>query len=189
VLKKLFDFRAPRGHYRADAFVLWCFDERFDAVQERHPLIRFLFAVLFWIGLKQFNPETSMLHAYIQHKGFKHPDVVKWAGGAKALTSSKEVDHDALKNQIATSIWLHETPFVAIMLHVDCGAYGGSKSFHGLSKELQSHIAGLCAAGDFLQKAFPGVVIELLIADFEGLYVVERPITQEAEKSRPHLFF
>jgi hypothetical protein len=168
-LRKILDFKVPREHYQADAIIIWCFDERFDEYRERKPLIRFLFSVLFWIGMKRFNPETSLLRAYIKQKRFHHPDVIKWAGGAKPLVFEGEGNRNAFRHKLETAIRLHGAPRIVLMLHADCGAFNFGDD---PSEELENHLAGLCLAGDFLKREFPDKEIELLLADFNGLYAL-----------------
>ena len=54
-MKNILPFRSPKEHYVADACVVWCFDNRFSV----------------------------LLQAFT--KGVKNIDLVKVAGGAKAL--------------------------------------------------------------------------------------------------------
>lgn len=53
--EEVLTFESPKEHYQAEVFILWCFDQRFDA----------------------------LLHEFKQR--FKNPDFIKWAGGAKGL--------------------------------------------------------------------------------------------------------
>ena len=168
------EFKVPQKHYRSDAIIVWCFDERLDEYRERHPLIRFLFSILFWMGVKRFNPETSLLRAYIKQQKFRHPDVMKLAGGAKALAFEGEGNRNALLHQIWKAIRLHAAPRIVLMLHVDCGAFGGSQAFNNdTSEEMKNHLAGLSVAGDFLRQEFPDKKVDLLLADFNGLNILE----------------
>ena len=98
-MKKILDFKTDSAHYSADVCLAWCFDDRFTPVM--HEL------------LKQFG----------------HADVVKSAGGAKALAGGESPERDFVFNQIAASIRLHAAKEIVLMVHVDCGAYGGSKAF------------------------------------------------------------
>lgn len=140
-------FDSPLDHYDADACVIWCFDDRFSA----------------------------LLDKFQEGQGYKHCDVVKIAGGIQsfAADSAPEVE-EFLLGQVRKSRELHRTPKVVLMVHRDCGGYGGSKSF-GMDKaaeysELKSDLEKTEA---FLRANLgDSVLIEKYIADFDGLYKV-----------------
>src|SRR3984885_11405609 len=97
-MKKVFHFDAPREKYECDAAILWCFDNRFD--------LSFL--------------------KFLKRIGVVHSDPIKIAGGAKCLASpERESDREFVLEQIRKSMRLHGTRRVILMLHSDCGAYGG----------------------------------------------------------------
>jgi hypothetical protein len=58
------------------------------------------------------------------------------------------------------------------MLHRDCGAYGGSKSFADLDTETKDQTDHLAAARQFLANEIAGVPIETCFAEFDGLYKI-----------------
>src|SRR5580692_1845777 len=98
MVKKVFHFAAPREKYECDAAILWCFDNRFD------------------LGFQKF----------LKRIGVAHSDPIKIAGGAKCLASPElETDRTFVLEQIRTSMRLHNTKRVILMVHSDCGAYGG----------------------------------------------------------------
>ncbi len=103
-------------------------------------------------------------------KGFKNFDLVKIAGGAKALAGDASPERDFVLSQIKTSVRLHGTKRIVLMLHRDCGAYGGSKSFENADGEVTSHAERLVAAKKFLNNEVPGVPVDIYFADFDGLY-------------------
>ena len=127
-------------HYVADACVVWCFDDRFSGLLGKLA------------------------------KGFKNFDLVKIAGGAKALAGDASPERDFVLSQIKTSVRLHGTKRIVLMLHRDCGAYGGSKSFENADGEVTSHAERLVAAKKFLNNEVPGVPVDIYFADFDGLY-------------------
>src|ERR1700734_4033601 len=97
-MKKVFHFDSPRERYQCDAAVLWCFDNRFD------------------LGFRKF----------LNRIGVKNSDPIRVAGGAKCLASpERETDREFVLEQIRTSMRLHDTRRVILMVHSDCGAYGG----------------------------------------------------------------
>ena len=124
-MEKIVPYNSQREHYTADACVVWCFDHRFSDL------------------LGKFS------------KKFKNFDLVKIAGGAKALAGDASPDRDFVLNQIKTSIRLHGVKRVVLMLHRDCGAYGGSKSFADLDTEKERQIGQLVSAKNFLISEVP----------------------------------
>ena len=97
-MKKVFHFDAPRDKYHCDAAILWCFDNRFE------------------LGFRKF----------LKRIGVMNSDPIKIAGGAKCLASpDHESDREFVLEQIRKSMKLHGTRRVILMVHSDCGAYGG----------------------------------------------------------------
>ena len=147
-MKKVFHFDAPREKYHCDAAVIWCFDNRFH------------------LGLTK----------YLKRLGVVNADPIKIAGGAKALASPEgESEREFVIGQIRKSIHLHGTRRVILMLHSDCGAYGGlAGAFGGDARaEALHHEHELYRAARFLGEAIPGVEIQGYFVDFEGIWAVE----------------
>jgi hypothetical protein len=146
-MKKVFHFDAPRAKYHCDAAIVWCFDNRFQ------------------LGFSK----------YLKRLGVLNSDPIKIAGGAKALASpERESDREFVLDQIRKSIRLHGTKRAILMLHSDCGAYGGLESFGGNSlAEAQHHEAELRNASAWLQQAIPGLEVQGYFVDFEGIWLVE----------------
>jgi len=153
-MKKVVDFNSQKDHYTADACVVWCFDDRF----------------------------YKLLKAFGKQEGWKNIDLVKVAGGAKALAggasseaNASSPERDFLINQIKTSIRLHGTRCVILMTHRDCGAYGGSKAFASSEAEQAQHETQLRAARKFVADALgesSSISVDAYFADFDGLYTV-----------------
>jgi len=139
-MEKKISFRSSADHYIADACVVWCFDDRFSDL------------------LRKFT------------KKFKHFDLVKIAGGAKALAGDASPERDFVLGQIKTSVRLHGTKRIALILHRDCGAYGGSKKFSDEAAEKNQQANQLFIAKQFLTNEAPGIPIDIYFADFDGLY-------------------
>jgi hypothetical protein len=149
-MKKVFHFDAPREQYQCDAAVVWCFDNRFD------------------IGFRKFLKRLSV----------RSSDPIKVAGGAKGLASPEtEHDRDFLLEQIRKSIRLHDTTRVILMVHSDCGAYGGlAQGFGGdAQKEAEYHERELQLAARIVLRAIPNLQVETYFVDFEGVWEVELP--------------
>src|SRR5271155_2274942 len=113
-MNKVFHFDAPREKYHCDAAIVWCFDNRFE------------------LGFRKF----------LKRIGVNFSDPIKIAGGAKSLASPElETDRDFVLGQIRKSIQLHDTKRVILMVHSDCGAYGGLASAFGgdAAAEMEHH--------------------------------------------------
>jgi carbonic anhydrase len=104
-----------------------------------------------------------------------YADPIKVAGGAKCLASPDELaDREFVLKQIRISMGLHQTKRVILMLHSDCGAYGGlDGGFRGDPKfEAESHRRELIRAADVLRTMLPELKVESYFVDFEGVWQV-----------------
>lgn len=146
-MKPLVKFRTASDHYAADACVVWCYDDRFYGL------------------LKEFGKKQK----------FGNIDLVKVAGGAKGLAqgTTPSAERDFLIAQIKTSVRLHHTKRIVLMLHRDCGAYGGTKAFPDAITEKERYAADLRAAKEYVRREAPAVPVEAYFADFDGLYSLE----------------
>lgn len=158
-MKKVFHFDAPRGRYQCDAAILWCFDNRFD------------------VGFGKF----------LKRIGVEHSDPIKIAGGAKCLASpEQENDREFVLEQLRKSMRLHGTRKVILMVHSDCGAYGGlADGFRGDARaEALHHQQELHRAAAKLSEAIPDVEIEGYFVDFEGIWDAEIPASSRQPRNR-----
>lgn len=147
-MKKVFHFDAPRAKYHCDAAIVWCFDNRFQ------------------LGFSKF----------LKRLGVANSDPIKIAGGAKCLASPEhENEREFVLEQIRKSIRLHGTKLVILMVHSDCGAYGGlDGGFGGDARaEALHHEKELQRAAEFLRAAIPGIDLQGYFVDFEGIWAVE----------------
>jgi carbonic anhydrase len=152
-LKRILHFKPPTLKYHCDAVVVACFDHRFDRVLRR-----------FLKGIRIVNPD---------------PIVV--AGGAKSLASpDHESDRDFLVAQVEKSIRLHGTDRVILLLHSDCGAYGGLHSSFkdDQAAEVSHHRDELRRAYAVLKGAFPAVHVECYFVDFAGVWQLETAVLE-----------
>src|SRR6266478_6087297 len=150
-MRKIFHFDSPREKYHCDASVVGCFDNRFEIVGRK---------LLKRIGVTQ-------------------PDPIKIAGGAKALASPEEEFYRKfVLDQIQKSIRLHGTDRVILILHSDCGAYGGLAGRFQCDAEAEAaHFrAELWRASEYLQSAIPGLTVERFFLNFEGAWAIEESI-------------
>ncbi len=146
-MRKVFHFDSPREKYDCDAAVVWCFDNRFE------------------LAFRKFLKRAGVINC----------DPIKVAGGAKCLaTPENEAERAFVLEQIRKSMRLHGTRRVVLMLHSDCGAYGGLKAFHNDARaEAENAALQMALAADSLLAAIPGVRVEGYFVDFEGVWDVE----------------
>src|SRR5579885_1560760 len=145
-MKKVFHFEAQRSNYECDAAVVCCFDNRFRLA---------------------FNK-------FLKRCGIENPDVIRVAGGAKCLASPEpESQREFVTGQIRTSIRLHKTKRVILMVHSDCGGYGGLARFDGDAlREREHHREELERAAEYLRERFPDLQVGTYFVDFEGVWSV-----------------
>jgi hypothetical protein len=148
--RPLVKFRTDPAHYTADACVIWCSNDRF------YPLLK-------KVGKK---------------KGWKHIDLVKVAGGAKAFAADGSdgeavAAREFLVGQLRTSVRLHAAKRIVLMLHRDCESYGGSKAFADAAAERARYEADLRAARAYVHREIPAVPVDTVFADFDGLYEID----------------
>jgi hypothetical protein len=143
-VKKLFHFDAPRERYVCDAAIVWCFDNRF---------------------------ETSF-RKFLKKIGVEYWDAIKIAGGTKCLASPDiATDRDFVLNQIRISMRLHQTKRVILMLHSDCGAYGGLEAYGGNAEfERNHHREELRKAARVIAESISGLTVDGYFVDFEGVW-------------------
>ncbi len=146
-MRKVFHFDSPSEPYRADATVLWCFDDRFSVLCRK----------------------------FLRRIGVQRADVISIAGGAKALGSPRDDgERDFVLDQIGLSMRLHECKRVILTLHSDCGAYGGIVAFQGnASSEAVHHWNELARAEATVRLRFPGVAVDTYFVDFDGVWARE----------------
>ncbi|MGO4879501.1 MAG: carbonic anhydrase [Bryobacteraceae bacterium] len=146
-MQKILHFDSPREPYHCDAAVVWCYDQRFEAV----------------------------LRKLLKRIGVARADHIRLAGGAKSLaTPERESDREFVLDQIRKSVRLHGTDRVVLMVHSDCGAYGGLAAFGGdADAEARHHSDELQRASACLRQAFPDLAVESYAVDFDGVWYAE----------------
>ncbi|HVN03143.1 MAG TPA: carbonic anhydrase [Bryobacteraceae bacterium] len=153
-MDKVFHFDSPREEYHADAAVVWCFDHRFN------------------LGFAKF----------LKRSGMATVDAIKLAGGAKSLASpERETDREFVLGQLQKSVRLHGTRRVILMVHSDCGGYGGLAAFGGdPAAEAKHHEEELRRAADYVAQQIPEIEVQAYFADFEGVWAVDlTPVTAQ----------
>jgi hypothetical protein len=113
-----------------------------------------------------------VLHKLTKRIGVVHFDPILVAGGAKCLAGDDlESERQFVLEQVRKSIQLHGTQTVLLMLHSDCGAYGGLAAFdNDTSREAENHRKDLHRAVDFLQAEIPELALRGFFVDFEGVW-------------------
>lgn len=145
-MKKVFHFDTPNDPYTADAAVVMCFDLRFNLA----------------------------FHKFLKKIGAPNYDLIKVAGGAKCLASPENnAEREFVLEQVRKSIRLHQTKRIVLMVHSDCGAYGGSAAFNSPAAEAEHHEDELRRAAAVLREAISGVTMEAYFVDFEGVWAVD----------------
>ena len=146
-MKKIFHFDSQTDVYRADACVVSCFDARFELVTRK----------------------------FLRKRGIWWADPLKIAGGAKVFASpGQESERSFALEQVRTSMRLHQTKRVMLMVHTDCGAYGGLQAFAGNEeREGANHEMELRTAAEFLQSNIPAIGFECYYLKFTGVWAVE----------------
>jgi hypothetical protein len=147
-MTKVFHFDSPRAKYHCDAAIVWCFDNRFN------------------LGFTKF----------LKRIGVANADPIKVAGGAKCLASPElERDREFVLEQIRKSIRLHGTKVAILMLHSDCGAYGGLAGFGGDARvEAERQDKELQLASANLSREIPELEVQGYFVDFEGVWAVDK---------------
>jgi carbonic anhydrase len=143
-MRKAFHFNSPRERYRCDAAIVWCFDNRFEAV----------------------------LRKLVKRLGLAYYDPIRIAGGTKCLASPEdESERQFVLGQIRISMRLHATDTVILMLHSDCGAYGGLAAFgDDAQREASHHRQELQRAAELLNSEIPDLTVKTYFVDFEGVW-------------------
>ncbi len=146
-MRKVMHFTSPRDQYICDAAIVWCYDNRFEAVFRK----------------------------LLKRIGVIYSDPIRVAGGAKVLAAPKhEGERAFVLEQIRISMRLHNTRTVVMMLHSDCGAYGGLAAFdNDPAKEAENHNTDLMRAAAFLQAEIPELTVKAFYVDFDGVFEVE----------------
>lgn len=143
---------AKRGHIEVDACVLWCVDPRF----------------------------RKALWDFEKARGFKYIDVLKNAGGGKALAGTGPCKKAVLAD-IRASVTLHNPKLIVPMFHTECGAYRGT-NFGRHSEEDFLRIEAHKATETLLPLGLP---IQPVIVDFDKIIVLEKVVPESAIHNSP----
>ena len=139
----VFHEKSSLEHYKAQAYVVRCVDDRFYRAQKNF---------LKEEGINQLDPKTP-------------------AGGAKVFSSPiKKGDRDYNIRELEISIRLHHVKKVKLFTHHDCGAYGGFAAFdNDHDKEFLFHCKEHKKAVKYILARFPELVVETYFVDEHGI--------------------
>ena len=146
-MRKVLHFISSRERYICDAVVIGCYDNRFE----------------------------TAFRKILKRTGIVYADPVRVAGGAKCLASpAREEDREFVLEQVRLSMKLHATRVAVLMLHSDCGAYGGLAVFDGnATKEAEHHLAELKSAARYLRSRIPELTVKAYFIDFDSVWEVD----------------
>lgn len=142
----VFEEDSSLAHYKADAYVVRCTDNRF------------------WSIFKHF----------IKHLGFGDIDTASPPGGAKVFASpGKEEDREVALEKIRLLMPVHHIRRVILFTHTDCAAYGGLSRFDSNEeKEFEFHSSELKKAAGVIRERFPELAVETYFIDHKGVVKV-----------------
>ena len=158
-MTKVFHFDAPREKYHCDAAIVCCFDNRFQ------------------LGFSKFLKRIGVINS----------DPIKIAGGAKCLASPDHAsDCEFVLEQIRKSVALHKTRRVILMVHSDCGAYGGLAGGFGGDRQAEAthHEQELQRAAGSVRGVFPELEILGYFVDFEGVWQTDLGMTADMRSAK-----
>ena len=96
-------------------------------------------------------------------------DAIQIAGGPKCLASPElQIEREFVLQHIRKSIHLHGTRRVILMLHSDCGAYGGLDGDAGAERVHRREEVRHAAQN--VRRAIPGVELTAYFVDFESVW-------------------
>jgi hypothetical protein len=153
-MRKVFHFDCESRTYQADAAVVWCFDDRF----------------------------TIAVQKFLKRREIRRTDSVRVAGGAKPLAAPRdETERSFVLEQLRLSTQLHGTERAILMLHTDCGAYGGLAAFgNDPQVEAAHHQAELARAAAAVRAHIPELAVACYFVGFDGVREVETAGAQRA---------
>lgn len=112
-----------------------------------------------------FRFGSKMKEFMTEHSLMDDCDLVSFAGAAKNIVNP-ETQAFALR-QIEISKTLHEMKEVNLVNHLDCGAYGGRKSFESDEAEYAKLTGDLKEARDVVKAKWPDLEVKLWLAHIE----------------------
>ena len=141
--KRIFIHPTALAHYRAQAFIVRCFDDRFRAAFEK----------------------------FLKAQKITHADIESVAGGTKILSSPEKAgDRDFMLRELEKSVMLHYTKRVMLFTHYDCGAYGGlARLGPDRKKQFAFHAEEHKKAKAAVKTRFPKMKTETYFIDSGGV--------------------
>lgn len=103
----------------------------------------------------------NKLKEVLEKRKIKKYDLMALAGGAKNLGNpTKSQYQKTVLDNIGIAINLHKIKRVVLVNHIDCGAYGGSKSHKNKKEETAFHKSELKKAEEEIKAAFPDLKVK-----------------------------
>lgn len=98
----------------------------------------------------------------LQKLKIKKYDLLALAGGAKNLASPTRIVYQkTVLDNIKLAVDLHKIKTMILINHIDCGAYGGSKSHKNLREEIVFHKSELKKAEELVKKTFTNFKVKI----------------------------
>jgi len=148
--KKIFmPFESSRDHYKAEATVVWCSDDRFSLA----------------------------LQVFREKMGWRWMDLIRVAGGAHDLgTTASSDEANALLGYIGKSIKGSHSPQVFLMAHYDCSSYGREQTEQN-DDEDRFFSVELSRAKErvenYLKSVGLSATVRTFLLDFKNVYEVD----------------
>jgi hypothetical protein len=133
-------------HIEVEACIVWCVDPRFRGAREK----------------------------FLEVTGFKNPDLLIIAGGARSLAMEDSPEQVFVINQLKKLAAAHHWKQLILTVHVDCAMYGGLKAFGSdAAREKKKLFADLKNAKRASRRQLPtDITIETALVDFGGIHAV-----------------
>lgn len=112
---------------------------------------------------------------FLKKRGIWWADPLKIAGGAKTFASPAEESERSFRPRTGAHLRaVAQNQTVMLMLHSDCGAYGGLQAFGGdQEREAANHESELRRAEEFLRTPMPTTEVECFYLRFTGVWALE----------------
>ncbi len=145
-IPKKIEIETSPARVEVEACIVWCVDPRFRGAREK----------------------------FLEVTGFKNPDLLIIAGGARSLAMEDSSEQTFAINQLKKLAAAHHWKRLILTVHTDCAMYGGLKAFGSdAAKERKKLLADLKNAKKAARQQLPtDITIETALLDFSGIHAV-----------------